>query len=278
MAAVSRATGERPVIVSSEPAPNVCRYARDALRAGLRWGLAAGVLAAGVLALGTTMAAGAAGAQIKSLDCASTPEVVAITNTGAETQVMTGWKLVSDPPDQQSFDLGSIGALSPGETVFIESGPGATGAFIWSKEEVFRDGDATDYARLVSAEGVFFDEVHCTAASAPMPTMGAIPDGGGPPGPAADGSVPLLAVGVGSAMATLGMVAVVTGLVARAPRRIATLVAGRTTHPVTATSRVQGSTTRRGDSGVEACLALAALWVIAAAILEIVSRFQSGRR
>lgn len=277
MAAVSRATGERPVIVSSEPAPNVCRYARDALGAGLRWGLAAGVLAAGVLVLGTTMAAGAAGAQIKSLDCASTPEVVAITNTGAETQVMNGWKLVSDPVDQQSFDLGSIGALSPGETVFIESGPGAAGAFVWSKEEVFRDGDPTDYARLVSADGVFFDEVHCTAASTPTPTMGSIPDGGGPLGPASDRSVPLLAVGAGSVMAMLGMVAVMAGLVARAPHRIAAAVASGAPHSLTATSGVRRSASRRGDPAVEAYLALAVLLAVVAAILDIVTRPRSRR-
>lgn len=157
---------------------------------------------------------GTAGAQIKSLDCASQPEVVAITNLSQETQVMTGWRLLSDPPDQQSFDLGVIGALSPGETVYIESGPNAQGAFIWSHDEIFRDGDSTDYARLVSAEGTFFDEFRCPAAAtqpaSPTPTPGAnlVPNGGGPPLPRGASRLPL-AVGAGSLLSALGLAVIV---------------------------------------------------------------------
>lgn len=264
--------------VSSEPAPNVRRYARLAPGAALRWGPAAVALAAGVLAVATTAAAVAAGAQIKSLDCASTPEVVALTNTGTETQVMTGWKLLSDPPDRQSFDLGGIGALSPGETVFIESGPGAAGAFVWSKEEVFRDGDPTDYARLVSADGTFFDEVHCASVPTPTPTLGLIPNGGGPLGPAPEGSTPLLAMGAGSALAAVGLVAVLASLAAGVPHRALTAAAGGAPHPLAVAAPAPRSTWRRGDPAVEAYLALAALSVMAAAILGILTRPRSSRR
>jgi len=173
--------------------------------------LATAVVASTVAGLSLNVAGadpGAAGAQIKSVDCTSQPEVVAITNLTQQIQVLTGWRLISDPPSEQSFDLGVIGALSPGETVYIESGPKAQGAFVWSHEEIFRDGDPTDYARLVSADGTFFDEFKCPASltqpGSPTPGANLVPDGGGPPLPRGAGRLPLT-VSAGGLLSALGL-------------------------------------------------------------------------
>lgn len=223
---------------------------------------------------------GTAGAQIKSLDCASQPEVVAITNLSQETQVMTGWRLLSDPPDQQSFDLGVIGALSPGETVYIESGPNAQGAFVWSHDEIFRDGDSTDYARLVSAEGTFFDEFRCAATQAqpatPTPGANLVPNGGGPPLPRGASRLPL-AVGAGSLLSALGLAVIVAAAAgswaARQPALAAALPpdSGRM-------SRMPKEGRRQSSGSGRLWLAAAILALAAAASLAIADSPRERRR
>jgi hypothetical protein len=49
-------------------------------------------------------------------------------------RVLTGWK-GERSVDAESFDL-SGARSSPGETVYIQSGPGAGGAFVWSSQFV----------------------------------------------------------------------------------------------------------------------------------------------
>ncbi len=129
----------------------------------------AGLAAVSVVLALDSGAAGAqqAGVRVDFLHVAASPEVVTINNTGPETHVLTGWKLVSDPPDAESFDLSDVGELSPGETVYIQSGPGAGGAFIWSSQFVFRDGDPTDFVRLVDGAGIVVQEVRCASPTTP---------------------------------------------------------------------------------------------------------------
>ena len=148
---------------------------------------------------------------ITELGCGGDPEVVVISNEGAQDVDVTRWKVQSDPTSKESFTLFLLGTMPPGESVVIQSGPSATGPFIWSREFVFRDGDPTDFAQLANDTGELVTKVNCaaaqptaaatptqtpapaqTAAPAATPTVlsaAAAPVGGGPPGAAA-GTIP----------------------------------------------------------------------------------------
>ncbi len=102
--------------------------------------------------------------RISRLDCTSDPEVVQITNTGSQSQDLTGWKLQSDPVDSESFDLTPVGVLPPGGSIFVESGPSAAAVFTWTHDFIFRDGFPTDFARLVDSQGQQRDQVACSPA------------------------------------------------------------------------------------------------------------------
>lgn len=156
-----------------------------------------------VLVLGPGSAAAQSTAQvtIASVTCDGSPEAVQLTNNGTSTVDLTGWTLVSDP-STETFDLTAVGTLTAGSSVFVNSGPGATGAFVWSTGEVFRNGDATDYARLVDNEGVTVATVNCTAAT---PATNAMPNGGGPPGDASGLTIGLIAAAAGGALVALTM-------------------------------------------------------------------------
>jgi hypothetical protein len=175
---------------------------------------AAGVLAAvfSILALNSASMVSAQVAEIRiaELQCNSNPESVTITNQGGGAgQDLTGWTLKSDPVASESFDLSVIGVLGAGVSVFVEAGPSAQGSYVWSTEFVLRDSDATDFARIVNANGAVVHEVKCQSASPtpavsgtaqPTPTVAptaarpaptaapatapsnVVPDGGGPPG------------------------------------------------------------------------------------------------
>jgi len=146
--------------------------------------------------------------RISELQCNSNPETVTITNQGSAEQDLAGWTLRSDPVASEFFNLSVIGVLGTGVSVFVESGPSAQGSYVWSTEFVLRDSDATDFARIVNANGAVVHEVKCqstsptVAASAtaqptatagpttarPAPTAApatapsdVVPDGGGPP-------------------------------------------------------------------------------------------------
>ena len=104
--------------------------------------------------------------QIVELDCNGDPERVVLTNLGDAAQDLTGWELRSDPEASEVFDLSVLGSLLAGAAVSIKSGPSASGAFIWSTDEVFRDNDSTDYVRLVDDTGAIVDQVNCAPAPA----------------------------------------------------------------------------------------------------------------
>src|SRR3972149_5325093 len=74
--------------------------------------------------------------QIVRLDCNSKPEVVVIQNRGDVAQDLTGWKLESDPPGDEVFNL--FGTLKPGESTSIALG----------QQSVYRSSGPSDYAHL----------------------------------------------------------------------------------------------------------------------------------
>lgn len=154
------------------------------------------------------------GVGIATLDCAADPETVILDNQGSAAQDLAGWQLQSDPGE--TFDLSSVGAIQPGATVTVQSGSAASGVFVWDSAEVFRDGDATDYARLVDDTGATVEEVACAEATpgptaeptaAPSPA-GGVPDGGGPP-PPGEGVSPALLVLASAVLGAAGLAALV---------------------------------------------------------------------
>lgn len=165
--------------------------------------------------------------RITELGCEGDPEVIVITNEGDQPVEMTGWNLQSDPVTRESLPLASFGALSPGQSIMVESGPSARGAFVWSQQFVFRDGDPTDFAQIASDAGEVLTKVNCpaaqptpaatptqtpppaqTAAPAATPTVlsaAAAPVGGGPPGAAAGAIPPAAMIVAGSWLLSAGL-------------------------------------------------------------------------
>lgn len=164
---------------------------------------------------------------IAQLDCDADPEVVSITNNGESAVDLDGWSLQSNPADAEMFDLSEIGELSGGASINVMSGPSATGALVWSEEEIFRDGDADDFARLVNADGETVDEAACAAATAtptaaptPTPTPGAPPNGGGPPAPGSGPLTALVFAGAGLSTAAIALFAAIATPLGRLPGRL----------------------------------------------------------
>lgn len=131
---------------------------------------------------------------ISELNCAGDPETVTIRNDSANVQSLSGWKLQSDPEDQQTFDLTPVGTLLPSGAISIASGPSAQAVFTWSLEFLFRDDDPTDFARLVDPVGNIVSLTPCgqpvqptespSPSPSPSPAAAAsqdLPNGGGPP-------------------------------------------------------------------------------------------------
>jgi hypothetical protein len=158
------------------------------------------------LASVSLVSAQAAEVRITEVQCNRDPEVVTITNQGSVAQDLAGWTLRSDPIASERFDLSAIGTLAPGVSVFVQSGPAASGAFVWSTSLVLRDSDATDFVRIVDANENVVHEVKCqgtgataapTAAPTPAPTpapFDVVPVGGGPPGTGSWQSAGLMAI------------------------------------------------------------------------------------
>lgn len=104
--------------------------------------------------------------RIASLSCNTDPEVVEIVNQGAAPQSLAGWWLVSDT-ETQRFDLGGrVGSLAAGAAIRVYSGSAApqdnpaAGQYRWTGSFVFRNNDASDFARLVAGTTVL-QTVHC---------------------------------------------------------------------------------------------------------------------
>lgn len=182
------------------------------------------LLSAGVASIGA-VSAQAADVRI-DLDCGGSPQTVVIANGDAVAHDVTGWRLESDPPDKERFDLSVVRVLQSEASVTIESGPAATGPFVWSKDLILRPGDATDYVRLVDSQGDTIQEVTCAfSGSSPSPSpspsptppsttpsSGDVPNGGGPPAPSATVLSPMLAIALGGTMSVAGFIALVSTL------------------------------------------------------------------
>jgi hypothetical protein len=188
-----------------------------------------GALAALLLALiassGFALAQGQR-VSISQLRCETEPEIIVITNNSSTNQDINGWKLVSDPTETEVLDLSGIGVLIAGESVFIEAGPGASGAFVWSSESVLRDDDATDFVRLVDDAGETVAEMACAqptptpSRTTPTPTAVTVPNGGGPPPEAGRAAASLLAVLAGGGLVTAASMAIAGPRWASAAARI----------------------------------------------------------
>ena len=168
--------------------------------------------------------------QFTELDCDSDPEVIVISNQGTQPVEMTGWNLQSDPPAEESLPLASLGFLSPGESILVESGPASAAAFTWSRDFVFRNNDPTDFAQLASDAGDVLIKVNCgsvgqaTATAAPTSTatkpaatptptpavLGSseVPTGGGAPVAGVPLVPPAALIAAGSALLASGFAAV----------------------------------------------------------------------
>ncbi len=139
---------------------------------------------------GKSALAAASDVRLAAVDCAGSPEVVEVKNFGNEGQDLTGWQLQSD--GDAAFDLTPAGTIPAGGSIFIESGANAQATFTWSQSQIFRDNDASDYARLVDNTGTTRGQTACgqaavsptpTPTPSPTPAAGGVPNGGGRPGP-----------------------------------------------------------------------------------------------
>ena len=134
-------------------------------------------------ATGSGAFAAASDVRLATVDCAGNPELVEVKNFGNEGQDLTGWQLQSD--GDAPFSLTQAGVIPAGGSIFIESGPNAQAAFRWSQSQIFRDNDASDFARLVDNTGVNRAQIACaqaaspTATPTPRPAAGGVPNGGG---------------------------------------------------------------------------------------------------
>ena len=131
----------------------------------------AAVLLIGLLPRPNIVAAAPGDVSISALSCDTNPEYVRITNFGGSAQSLSGFHIQSDP--SQDYDIGALAAsISAGQTLEFQSGTNAangnntykmTGSFI------YRNGDATDYARLARSDATT-DQVNCgTTPTPPTP-------------------------------------------------------------------------------------------------------------
>ena len=206
---------------------NMSRYAR---KLAILIPTLAVVLVVSVVFSVTAQPAGAQGVNVQftELDCDSDPEVIVVSNQGTQPVEMSGWNLQSDPPAQESLPLASLGFLSPGESILVESGPASAAAFTWSRDFVFRNNDPTDFAQLASDAGEVLIKVNCGSvgqataaptstpaapAATPTPTpavlgSSAVPTGGGAPVADLPLVPPVALIAAGSALLASGLAAV----------------------------------------------------------------------
>lgn len=203
--------------------------------------------------------------QISQLDCTGDPEIVVLTNSGDAAQDLSGWELSSDPEASELFDLRDLGTdLAPGVSNTIQSGPSASGVFIWSTDEVFRDNDPTDYVRLVDDAGDTVQQVNCAGAT-PSPAA-EVPNGGGPPPPAAAALSPAMMVMIGGSLAAAGL-----GAIALPWLRLRTSPAAAPAPPRRRSAAHRGRGSLGGKAGYSA-LYLAAVAVTAVIVFRFLRR------
>ena len=203
--------------------------------------------------------------QISQLDCTGDPEIVVLTNSGDAAQDLSGWELSSDPEASELFDLRDLGTdLAPGVSNTIQSGPSASGVFIWSTDEVFRDNDPTDYVRLVDDAGATVQQVNCAGEPTPTPTTEpsppvGVPNGGGPPPPAAAALSPAMMVMIGGSLAAAGL-----GAIALPRLRLRTSPAAAPAPPR------RRSAAHRGRGGLGGKPGYSALYLAAVAVTAVI--------
>lgn len=216
------------------------------------------------LALAAVSPAGAQGpdVQIAQLSCSGDPELVVIENFGDTAQTLASWELQSDPPDSQTFDLTVLGGLAPGASISIQSGPSAGGVFKWGLELIYRDGDPTDYARIVDDTGAIVHQVNCAEAT-PSPTpspepspVAEVPNGGGAPPIPSGSPSPAMTLLVGGSLAVAGL-----AMIALPRLRLRPSLAVAASSPQR--DYRDGSSTRRGRSSTALGLTLVGLYAVA---------------
>ncbi len=199
--------------------------------------LASAVLGALVITGDTTPASAKSDVTVTELDCNGSPELVVLTNQGADPQDLTGWKLESDPPADESLDLVPLAIIWPDQSVMIESGPRAEAAFTWARKFVFRNDDPTDYVQIRDDANNVVQKVSCgaqpTATAEPTtvptptalpatatPSVDDVPSGGGLPGSAGGGGLsPTFVTVLGASLTTGGLVLLSTTALLAMPSR-----------------------------------------------------------
>ncbi len=260
--------------------------------------LAAGWTLAIVMALAAVSSVRGQGPdiQIVQLECNSDPEVVVIENLGDADQTLTGWWLESNPLGSEVYNLSVRGDLVAGASIRVQSGPAASGVFLqdnWGLEFIFRDGDSTDYVRLVDDTGAVVHQVNCsdevapasspTPSPAPLPTpspeplpLNSVPNGGGPPPPSGDELLAVMMILVGGSVAVAG---VATGAFSWLRFRSSPVTGSTATLaplPAAARPHVQprGSDGFRGQP-MSAAFGLALVGLLAAALFLLLLRYRS---
>lgn len=113
---------------------------------------------------------------ITVLSCETSPEYVRIVNSSNTVQSLTGYHIQSD--SGQDVDLGPlVGTIVAHQTIELQSGAGAAGfplfgTYLLTASAIYRDGDPSDFARLVRSDASQ-QTVNCTAAHptpSPSPT------------------------------------------------------------------------------------------------------------
>jgi hypothetical protein len=146
--------------------------------------------AVGALAL-TSTAGAASDVQVVNLDCELHPRKIAIQNNGDIAQDLTGWKLLSNKPNEV-YELSGAdrpGQVAPGQSFFVFNGhlsepapyqSGGSWIYPWNYTPVLDESffvlfpDGTDFIRLVDASGFPWREVssmRCPDNPGPIPPL-----------------------------------------------------------------------------------------------------------
>jgi beta-lactamase superfamily II metal-dependent hydrolase len=139
--------------------------------------LVAAIVATGILHAPAAAAPG--DVSIIALSCDSSPEYVRIKNFGGSSQSLSNFFIQSDP--SQSYHLAlDVASISAGQILEFQSGAGSAdnpGAGIYSLTGsfIYRNGDTSDYARLLRSDATAH-QVNCgSTPSTPAPGPTAAP-------------------------------------------------------------------------------------------------------
>lgn len=113
---------------------------------------------------------------ITELSCDSSPEFVRIRNFGGSSQSLSGFSLQSDPSSQDYPLTDYASSIASGQTLTFYSGTNSAGlTYQITGSNIYRNGDSTDYARLVRP-GASSVQINCGSVPVtPSPTISATP-------------------------------------------------------------------------------------------------------